>query len=661
MVTTENIIPVNRTEELGYDLWDSFVIPPYYDVLDLTTVKKPKVFVGGRGCGKTMLLRYLCHETQFSPNRPNLQDSDIENIGIYWRIDTQFAKMLKKRAVNDDVWERAFEHMAVLLMSIEILRSLESIANSSYPSFNKQSLEQLSFDILNSFDESIPTRFEPLKLFVRRQFNNFQTWAGNTTVTKQPVFLPKKFITELINEIKDQHSAFSKTNYLVYIDEYENLLVEQKILINTWLKHSEMPLIFNLAMKRNSFQERGTLGQERLSDIHDYREYDLESFYNKAIRFDVFAAEIWYLRLEKTGRRNLPLVVDELRRSDQEYVAKRKSAAYQKKVLTAAKEMFPGVSPAQLAETVFKDSILTNRLQYIISTGLGLKQSTNKISDFLDDAFPEASIVSAALLHRKTVQVSEIIDNLDKLKTGKPNQFTGKTNWIHNNIVGCLLLLYEPLGRVCPLYSGFETFCQMSNTNLRHFLELCNKSLQNQTLYGNAEVKNIQSIDPAYQSEAAKQASTGFLKEIKSFGANGNDLHTFTMRLGTFFQFAQKRLSQSEPEQNHFALKDHLTTDVQTFLDEAVKYSVLYESPLTKQKHTGQADFFEFILNPIYSPYFQISFRKKRRAEFSNHDIKTLISGEIGAYEKLLKFYLKSWNILSEADATLSLFPEKTT
>jgi hypothetical protein len=53
----QGIFAKNRAEELGDDVWEQFVVPPFYDRLDLTTARKPRLIIGGRGCGKTMLLR----------------------------------------------------------------------------------------------------------------------------------------------------------------------------------------------------------------------------------------------------------------------------------------------------------------------------------------------------------------------------------------------------------------------------------------------------------------------------------------------------------------------------------------------------------------------------------------------------------------------------
>ena len=56
-----------------------------------------------------------------------------------------------------------------------------------------------------------------------------------------------------------------------------------------------------------------------------------------------------------------------------------------------------------------------------------------------------------------------------------------------------------------------------------------------------------------------------------------------------------------------------------------VKWSVLYESKLTKQK--GLENGVEYLFNPIYSAYFTISFRKKRRIELTSDDIITIYKG----------------------------------
>src|SRR4051812_17384128 len=91
----------NRTEELGLDVWKHFVVPPFYDKLDLQDARKPRVIVGGRGCGKTMLLRYVSHYSTFSRDRAQVPPTAVNHIGLYWRVDTQFARIMIERGLTD--------------------------------------------------------------------------------------------------------------------------------------------------------------------------------------------------------------------------------------------------------------------------------------------------------------------------------------------------------------------------------------------------------------------------------------------------------------------------------------------------------------------------------------------------------------------------------
>src|SRR5690606_12555489 len=117
---------------------------------------------------------------------------------------------------------------------------------------------------------------------------------------------------------------------------------------------------------------------------------------------------------------------------------------------------------------------------------------------------------------------------------------------------------------------------------------------------------SLRQISVKSQADAAKQASSSFLKEVKSFGNFGNKLHTIVLRLGTYFKYAQKRITQSEPEQNHFSVKGVLNSEAQSLLQEAIKWSVFYENKITKQKGGKsklETEDFEYVLNPIYAPY----------------------------------------------------------
>lgn len=643
----------NRAEEIGYDVWQHFVVPIFYQQLDLTTARKPRVIIGGRGCGKTMLLRYLSHQSMFSKLRPVVPEDSLLHIGLYWRADTQFSSAMSKRDTEGDVWQSAFNHMVAIMIGMEVLGSLRSIAESKCEVLTPNDLTLADFTRLQVFEPSLPSSFDDLRLKLEEMLWAFEAWVNDVRKRTQPSFLPgERFLLALIAEIKRTLPALRDAVYYVYLDEYENLSVYQQEIVNTWLKHSQEPLIFNLAMKRHALETKRTIGPESLSNIHDYRTYDLEADFLEQ-DFSLMAAEILFLKLHMAEVSGLPIDPAQLRAPDR--VGERRTPEYKKAILAAARTLFPELSQADLAHGVFADSALRNKLRERIVKALKASGSSLDPTVFIVDKVPEASIVCPALLSRSTLSSEEVLAELKKCSDGDENRFTGPTNWIHNNFVGCLLHLYEPQSRACPFYAGFETFCQISRGNLRHFLELCHKSVNRGYATG---IALGCPIPPTQQAEAARQASTAFLREIRSFGRLGNQLHTFVLRVGSLFALAHQRPSQSESEQSHFSIgtgKLALTDADFDFLKEATKWSVLFEIKATKQKSSWEPENVDYVLNPIYAPYFHISFRKKRKLELSSDDAVVLMRGSYEEVSELLRRFSRIWDVETK-DAAPTLF-----
>jgi hypothetical protein len=641
----------NRTEELGYDVWQQFVIPPFYDKLDLKEARKPRVIVGGRGCGKTMLLRFLSHESVFSKHRHTIPSSAIAHVGLYWRADTQFATLMKGSGRSTDQWAAAFNHLVALIITSELLDSLESIASSTAGVISPDAVESLTFERLRAFSPALGIGYQELRNDLEQRLWTFESWIANLGTIAQPLFLPgRSFVQAVIRAVISQAPQFTDTVFHVFVDEYENLLEYQQRIVNTYLKHSEAPLVFNLAMKRNGFVTKKTVGEESIVDVADYRTHDLESYILEK-DFGLFAGEVLFLTLAVGGLPS-PVSVDLLR--DASRLDERASVKYRASLLQQVRRIFPGISPAELAARVIHDDALRRQLERQIRTALDQRKSLLSVSDFVLPEHPEATIVSAALLRRKRVTVDEVLAELGKLKTGGQNKFTGPTNWVHNNLVGCLLALYEPQYKVCPLYSGFDAFVGLSRGNLRHFLELCHKSLSGAAmeLEGHEGGTTLEA-----QAQAARQVSAGFLGQVKSFGRLGNRLHGFVLSLGSLFALAHRRPTQSEPEICHFVVTGGPSKSESAgseFILEAVKWSVVFEEEETKLKDGLQPASFEYVLNPIYAPYFNISFRKKRKLELTQEEFNVLAGGDYDKVSGLLRAFSRKWEIdINDLDPTL--------
>ena len=644
----QNALVKNRAEEFGYDVWKHFAVPPFYDKLDLAGAKKPRIIVGGRGCGKTMLLRYLSHQSAFSRERQAVPSESLRHIGLYWRADTQFAAAMNGRGIADDVWHSAFNHLLAVTNGIEVIGSLHSIANSKAGVISTSDFQQIRLDDLTPYIGSCPLTLDALRSHLEVCLRQLRMWVNNVRSAPKPLFLPgAPFVLDIIKAVQKTIPGLAASTYFVYLDEYENLSTYQQRIVNTCLKHSEAPLIFNLAMKRNAFVTRETLGTESLMEIADFRMHNLEDYLRED--FEVFAAEILFLIIGAETPSLAPFDLAILR--DPASLPQRREHAHRRTVLHAAERLFPDVPHRELAKMALGDAAIRRSLSERVAKALRARGEAVPPELLYDERFPEASIVVPALLHRPKIGPAAVVREFASLREGRDNKFTGATNWIHNNFVGCLLHLYGPHSRTCPFYAGFHTFCHLSRGNIRHLLELCHKSTSRMELSAPTDEP---CVPPLQQAEAARQASAAFLKEIQSFGKIGNQLHAFVLRLGSVLALAHSRPTQSEPEPSHFSIRQRLEERDQDFIREAIKWSVLFEEEETKQKDEAAQANFEYVLNPIYAPYFRITYRKRRRLEFTAEEFVTLTRGRYGDYRNLLKRLTEQWRVdLEEVNETL--------
>lgn len=643
MQINASMLARTRAEEHDADIWGEFFIPPYFDRLDLTTATKSAYITGKRGCGKTMLLKYFDYHTAFSKHRTDIPADAIEHVGIYWRVDTQFCSSLKFRGIEENDWSVVFECYFGLVIATELLRAVQAIAESSFPKFGARELAALSLPSAADYLPGAPTGARELVQHLESLRRKFTTWVSNVKAMACPILPPgRDFILSLITDLRRQ-PALAGLSVFVYVDEVENLVQYQRHVLNAFLKHSQRPLIVSFTSKEHP-SDNETTGPESINATHDYRLVDLDNLLTLTGAAMPFFAEVFLGNLDiaagDTTSERLNIVRSQTRLAD------RQTPAYQKEVLAEMRSRFPELTDKQIAANALQMPALRESLYRRIGKALKERRSHLATEDFMTDSVPaEALVTLPALLNRETLLPENVLAELRKYAKERDGAFA--SSWVHNNLFGALLELYRPFARECPLYSGFDTLCSMSSSNLRNFLILCYKTLEVAELRDNA--------DPPYsveiQCRAAYDASEQLIKEIRTFGRFGEQLRVFVLRLGSIFRALQASPAMSEPEQNQFTINSGgraLQSDELDFIAEALRFGILVEQLETKSKSGVGQDIVDYQLNPIYAPYFQISYRRKRKLEMSVEQFHMLILGNEDEYRDLARGLARQ---LPDADA----------
>jgi len=577
-----------------------------------------------------MLLKYLDYHTAFSEKRSEIPKTETRHIGIYWRVDTQFCNSLNHRGISEHDWISTFESYFSLAIAVEIIRSLKEIAKSAFQQFTPTDLENLQFESVVDFHPDYPK--DPIKLesFLESKRRAFASWISNVTSVERPLLPPGKiFLESLIHDIQ-KTDGIKDAAFFVYVDEIENLVSYQRKVLNSFLKHSQRPLIVSFTSKELS-DETATTGTESINATHDFRLLVLDELSDDNQR-KTFFAEVFLANLDLANNNNNSELLNDIR--DQKNVAKRFSEAHKNKISAAIKLRFPSKTYKDIAKNAISEPGILNILKERIAKALALHKTKLTVEDFLDPRrATEALVIVPALINRPRHNPEEILGYLDNYAQSSENIVDGK-DWIHNNLVGGLLELYRPYGRICPIYSGYDTFFTMSNNNLRHFLILCYKALE----IADLSDESISEISVETQARASYEAADQLIREIKTFGTHGERLRMFVLRLGSVFRTLQSTPAMSEPEQNQFTINSGnrvLNEHEIYFLSEAKKYGIITEQLETKTKGQVGSDIVDYQLNPIYSPYFQISYRRKRKISLSVEDFHTLALGTEDEYKEL--------------------------
>jgi hypothetical protein len=632
-----DVFSKNRSEESREDNWSEFVVPPFLNDLGIKSQSKAIVIVGGRGCGKTTLLRYFCHATQFSPRRPNLPKDALSHIGLYWRADTNFLNAFVGGEQTSETWRAAFEHLLACELGKEIINSLRNLNCNPERQSDYGGLDDLDLSALQDFDPSLGNTLNDLETYLQKSRRLMSVWVNNLDTIAKPTFLPADiFLRTLVDSIQKQLPYIADATFAVFIDEYENLRDEQQHFINGLLKHGSPPFIYNIAMKRNGWHTSQTTGSESIQLVADYREVDLEEEISKY--FDLFAAELLFFRLAEhepglLGR--VPIVPDQLR--SVEHIEQRYSnEEYRSRVLAAADQLLPRVNERVAAKAILTDERLKGRLKLKIESALKKRELSTSWEHFVDDRFPEASVVMSALLHRPREKPAELLEEFEELKAGRGNRLSVTSDLISNNLFGCVNSIYLDAGRPSILFSGFTSLTLIARGNIRYLLELIHRIFKAFDT-SDREGEELPCVTANVQTVAVKEASELILSTVSGHGTHGPQLYTLAQCLGSIFRERHKSDRQSETEINHFTISSgEISPKLHGYLLEAEKWSVLFLTKETKMKAVGAVSV-DYVLNPIFSPCFQISFRKKRSMQISAVQLQVMLEGDQVARDTLVR------------------------
>lgn len=625
----------NRAEQMK-DLWKYYVPFPGLD-----SDGKPLVVEGGRGSGKTMF--FQCNSWRQVVSQLHKNEEPITNlfdqkafVGIYYRVDTTFVSSMRGR--EEDRWGAIFETYLSICVLQEVL------------------------DLVAELDRSTPLNEECLQSFVKtfsRKLNRGS--AVNSLVDfrvetdsyldviedkingseDDPGFKLRyvnahRFITDLCIACSN---LFGRESILfkIFIDEYETLQEYQQRIVNTLIKHSTLPVVFNIGLRPKGMKTPATISEtETIESPHDYEMLPLgfdEELYPEIVK-DICKKRI--MMGKEQGK--IPAEASE----DIESYLGNYSIEYELNKIAQTSAKLPHIEKL-------------NKL--IRSQAESEGASPDIIEEYCSALCDKASVLYSrlhyALLCKKTYYTPKIKDLYDSYMA-KDDRYQ---DWLHNRKYGVVFLLCKEAKRE-KMYYGFDVYTALSSNIVRYFLELCEHAFRTAFLNG---YDWSGAIAPETQSEAAQYVSEYKVDDISRCEPYGKELRIFTQYLGQMFYklHTAENNTLGEPEPNHFNTKDLSLSDrTKQLISSAIMWTVLQEGEATKKKQSKLSpETVDYYLNKIYVPYFGISYRNQRKIQIQEDVLGLLFSGNEDRAKEGFQRFFKVYDDSTTADQ-MSLFED---
>lgn len=589
-----------RAEWLNEEVFKLFTEPSYFPQL---LTPHPCFLFGGRGSGKTTVLRCLSYEGQYATvgkRRRAVEDWDF--FGLYYRINTNRVAAFEGPEVDERTWIRLFGHYLNLELCERVFRFLNWYS-SLFPDAPQLTKDGLGpFAAAMAYERSVDqaemaSLLEISRLRFEALINSVGDQAG---AGPGPLSMQGAPLDALMRAVRVL-PQFRETHFFFLLDEYENFSDVQQRICNTLIKHCGELYSFKVGVRELGLRQRSTLNaHEQLTHPADYKRIDISDELEG--RFPEFAEQVCLQRLKAA----IPPALE----------------------LPGVETLLPGLSADEEANLLGVASVVAPIRRELTAAG------TEPARDWIA-TMPDLELFALGC----RAEAEEV-----SIETKAASAFRSRGQWKeqYENYKHAYLFAVRRRKRgIRKYYAGWRTYCAMSATNIRFLLELVDQAL---TRHLDSESDPLSAISPETQTEAAQFTGRKNLREMEGVSIYGAKLTRVLLGLGRVFQVLAEDPVGHTPEVNQFHVvsdEDEYTGSgesdrVDQLLTAAVMHLAFLRYSGSKLQEESDIRQYDFAVHPIYAAFFGFSHRRKRKLALRGSDLVTLMEDTSQAVRAIL-------------------------
>ena len=595
------------------------------NVLD-SSDNTPKYILGGKGCGKTHLLRYYSYPLQklrFG-SFGNVVAND-KYIGIYSILSTLDASRFEGKNISEDQWKSLFKYYFELYIGSFVLKTLSEYIESEngkdkeavfVEEVKKLFLKKID---LNAYDlkslieyvelERKAIDFEIENVAFSGNFNNVKiNLKAGSLIFNVPIVFCKVY-----SNLKD-------VKFIYIMDEYEKLFDWQKRYVNSLVWEKQYPSTFWIGARKYGYTDMHTETGEELKKGSEYSPFFMDEYYQQNEKeFEVFARELIRKRLKRDDKEAVDDLGAKFCIGKDEVVVS---------IMTSKKGNYKHLrNLSSEIKSAINKGLIIDREQDIITIIDNLKEDTG--DNPLEQKY-KLYLFYQIWAERKYTTLVEASDSVKtEYKKYKNEEESKFKNIVEKYKSDLLAQLCEENGEAYYAYSGLGDLIKLSWGNPRVLLLLLKKTIEKAEVFQERPLDSDGQISLKAQYMGIKETAGWYLGDAELTGKEGIYANTAIKNLAEYFRlyrFSDKPTDTSVCAFNYGT--EGISPQARDLIKTLELHSLLVKvDNERKQKNSGKSET-TYQLNRILAPNWNLPASRRGVADFGSNVIEALFNYE---------------------------------
>lgn len=582
----------------------------------------PKYIIGGKGCGKTHILRYFSYPLQnirYQDDVAKLLATD-KYIGLYSIIGGMNSSRFKEKGIEQAEWEAVFEYYFELYICDSLLHTIDEIVKklNIQPEVESKVLASILPLFTNNKELNTIQCIQDLIAYLKELRDKIDSQILNAAFKRKldynevrVLFTPGDLIFGIPGAIESNIESFKNVKFICILDEYEKLFEWQKVFVNTLVWDKKTPVTFWIGARRYGYTTRGTKSGESMKQGSEFQEVNLDDIIRSNEELYVqFAEKLYTNRLIKYYQVNgLNVNQNDIGRKfcerfesyDEEKMIQFLGAKNRKeyKHLKELRKILSYTIKNKIALDLTDDKEIDGVINAIVSdTGNNVLDQKYKI------------FLLYKLWHKASKK--ETFQNVLSTINEEYRKFKGNTESLFREIKDkrkkdFMAQLFNEFGIENPEYCGIDKYIDISSGNPRSFILSLKKTIEYSKIRGEKPLEDGGFISIESQCLAINDTAKWFYEDAEVIGENGRQMYVSLRNLTDYFALYRFCDKPTETTVSSFYIKaEELSANSLAIIELMKMHSVLIESEDGRlEKNTGRQERM-FQLNKILVPLWDL-------------------------------------------------------